>query len=246
MQTRLEPLNLKREREDYPQVNYVDKKGVQWIELNRGCKRQCEFCHADPNYKVFDVPEIVSNKVQIIGEGILYDPDIWNKFMELKNIKFNNKVIYYGLSQGVNYDMLNRELVNTMLSARIGLITNKGHWKKGIRIAWDWGKKQEKGVKKTIDMLTEAGYKRNAIIVFVLVNWKIPLKICEYKRGKLEEWKVMIDDCTFDCTKTNFIPIHWTYEEYKSFRKKCRDHNIEVSRGGYNPEKEVSSHSSPK
>ena len=75
IQKRLKPLSIQRKRKDYPQINYIDDNGVQWIELNRGCKRQCPFCHADPNYKMFDVPEIISNKVQIIGEGILYDPD---------------------------------------------------------------------------------------------------------------------------------------------------------------------------
>ena len=52
---------LKREEEDRPQINKI-ANGIQWIEVNRGCKRGCAFCYADTNYKVFDVPEIISNK----------------------------------------------------------------------------------------------------------------------------------------------------------------------------------------
>ena len=237
MQTRLEPLKINRERKNYEQINYIDKQGVQHIELNRGCKRQCPFCHADPNFKTFKIPEILSNKVQIIGEGILYDPDIWNKFICLKNIKVNKKVVYYGLSQGIDYRLLNLELINAMSSGRIGLITHRGKWKKGMRIAWDWGLEQEKDIRRIIDLLIKGRYRLKEIIIFVLVNWKIPLEVCKQKLMKLKEWGVMIDDCTWECTKKNFIPLKWTEREYREFRAMCRDHNIRIPRGGYNPEK---------
>ena len=237
MQTRLYPLDIQRERPDYPQVNYVDDRGVQWIEINRGCKRQCPFCHADPNFKEFDIPEIVSNKVQTIGEGILYDSEIAEKIFQLSRKRVNDRVVYYGLSQGVDYRLLTHELISIMSQNRFGIITNKGHWKKGMRIAWDWGKEQETEIKHTIDRLTARGYNPKNIIVFALVNWKISYETCLYKLKKLKEWGVMIDDCTWDCTKKLFIPQYWTYKQYKTFRGMCREHNIEIPRNGYNPEK---------
>jgi hypothetical protein len=117
------------------------------------------------------------------------------------------------------------------------LITNKGKWKKGIRIAWDWGMEQENEIQRTIESLSNAGYACKDIIVFVLVNWKIPFSVCEAKLRKLREWGVMVDDCTYDCTKRRFIPDGWAVREYRIFRRMCRDHNIEIPRRGYNPGK---------
>jgi|APSaa5957512576_1039674.scaffolds.fasta_scaffold19467_2 hypothetical protein len=118
---------ISRVRKDYPQINYVDDKGIQWIEINRGCKRQCEFCWADPNYKVFPVPKIVSNKVQIIGENILYDPDIKDKLIELGNKRVNNKVVYYAICNGVDYRLLTDKIIEMLSSYRFGKITKKGN-----------------------------------------------------------------------------------------------------------------------
>jgi len=39
--TQLKLIQPIRVRKDYPQVDYIDSNEVQWIELNRGCKRQC-------------------------------------------------------------------------------------------------------------------------------------------------------------------------------------------------------------
>lgn len=130
---------MNRERADYPQVNRIDENGVQWIELNRGCKRGCSFCHADPNYKTFSIPPIRRTIVQIIGEGFLYDQEIRNKIAMLSLIKVNNKVVRYGLSQGVDFRLLTEELASLMVKARIGIINNKGNWRKGLRFAWDLG-----------------------------------------------------------------------------------------------------------
>ena len=63
LQMELIPIVTDRKRVDYPQIDRIDKNDVQWIELNRGCKRGCSFCYADPNYKTFECPEIRSNVV---------------------------------------------------------------------------------------------------------------------------------------------------------------------------------------
>lgn len=236
MQTRLKELELKRVRKDYPQVNYIDKKGVQWIEINRGCKRQCPFCHADPNYKVFDIPKIESNTVQIIGEGFLYDPQIKKKIMQLGKVKINKKVVYYGLNQGIDFRLLDDETAELLCKNRFGLINNKGKWYKGIKFAWDYGKAFEELTKDTIDLLIKVGYRREKIQVFVLVNWKITFEECLYKFQRLKEWGVKIDDCTWESTKTNFIPLHWKEAEYRKFRKKVRKHNQLINFNDYDPE----------
>lgn len=236
MQTRLKSLNIERKRKNYPQVDYIDNNGVQWIELNRGCRRQCSFCYADPNFKEFPIPKIRSNKVQIIGEGFLYDSRL-PTLIDILPYKYNGKIVYYGFSQGLDYHGLSKSMIDLLSQAHCGLITNKGRWKKGMRIAWDWGKEKEDEIYRTLKRLDRFGYKRKDIIIFVLVNWKIDFKTCLYKLKRFKEWGVMIDDCTWDCTKTLFIPQYWDYPEYRKFRAMCRDHNIRIPRKGYNPEK---------
>ena len=237
MQTRLKEKELKRVRGDYPQIDRIDENGVQWIELNRGCKRGCEFCYADPNYKVFPVPETHQIVVQIIGEGILYDPDILEKFKQLKRKGSNGKVIRYGLSQGVDYRLLTKEIAEVMVKSRIGVINSKGNWYKGMRLAWDWGKGQEKPVKDAVDLLLSVGYLKKQISVFVLVNWKISYEECIYKLEKLREWGVKIDDCFWDTTKKEKLPLHWTKQQLVDFRRKARKHNQLILFDGYDPEK---------
>lgn len=228
MQTRLKPILESRVREDYPQINYTDSKGIQHIELNRGCPYQCVYCWSDPNFKEFPIPEIVSNKVQIIGEAFLSDSRIHKIIESLGKIKVNKKVVYYGLSQGLNKKDLTHKLIDLISTYRFGLITNKGSWKKGIRISWDLGIGEGFKVKEIINALYFYGYRQKNNMVFILTNYKITLDECLYKLRKLKEWKVMVDDCTFNCTKTNFIPIYWSFKEHKVFRKQCRDHNLEI------------------
>lgn len=230
MQQRLKPLKPKKYKGD--QISCIDNEGLQWIEINRGCKRGCAFCHADREFKEYPIPKIESNKVHIIGEGFLFDSDIKNKIIKLGEKKHDKKVVYYGLSQGIDYRLLDTELAILLSKNRFGIINNKKNWYKGIRIAWDWGLSQEKGIYEAIETLVFAGYKRKHIIVFVLVNWKIDYKTCVYKLNKFKEWGVKIDDCTWECTKRNFIPQYWSKWDYndkrnpKRFRKLCRDHNI--------------------
>jgi len=221
-----------------PQVDYIDKNGVQWIELNRGCKRGCEFCHADTNYKEFPIPKIRSNKVQIIGEGFCFDSRLDELVNILSKIKVNNRVVYYGFSQGMDARILIKKpnLIKRMAKARFGIINNKGRWYKGFRFAWDWGQEQEKTTENFINMLDEAGYRRKHIQVFMLANWKISPQIFWYKLDKLWEYGVKVDDCTWECTKRNFIPLYWDRETYKATRWLCRKHNQMILFDGYNPE----------
>jgi hypothetical protein len=226
IQKRLAPLEIQRERPDYPQVDYIDKNGVQWIELNRGCLRRCPFCWADPNYKTFSIPEIRSNKVQIIGENILYDPNIFTKLYELAHIRYNKRVVYYGLCNGFDYRLVNSYVARRASKARIGNINNKGNWYKGINLAWDGPLSEGPKVKKALDLFLKYSYQASRSKIFVLVNWKIPYDVCMKKLEIIKSWGTMIDDCTWECTKTRYIPLYWDYPEYRKFRKACRDHNI--------------------
>lgn len=221
---------------DYPQINRIDKKGIQHIELNRGCRRRCKFCHANPDYKTFPVPEITRNIVQITGEGILYDPQIKEKIIECGQKRVNKKVVYYGLWQGIDFRLLTRETAYLFSKNRFGIINNKGKWYKGIRFAWDGGLEFEALAKRTIELLESVGYTREHIQVFVLTNWDISYETCLTKMDKLREWGVKIDDCTWETNKRAMIPKKWTYQHLKDFRRRTRKHNQLIAFHGYDPE----------
>jgi len=197
---------------------------MQRIELNRGCKRGCPYCHADRNFQEFHMPEITKKLVLIIEEGILYDSRLPELFDQL-----GAKGRRIGLSSGIDRRLLTQEIAEAMHRNHIGIINNKGKWYNGAWISWDGGLDQQQDVKDAIDILLKAGFTRKHLGVFVLVNWLVPYDVCEEKRKKLFEWGVKIGDCTYDCTKKNFIPQHWSTKDYKTFRRVCRQHNIAVN-----------------
>lgn len=113
---------------------------------------------------------------------------------------------------------------------------------KNPKIAWDDGLKNSESVKKSINILTDGGFKRNNIGVFMLYNYNLPFKELEQKRIKLAEYGVQIMDSRYkplNCTNDDYNPykkhqepgeyyIHpkWTDEEIRLFRKNSRRHNI--------------------
>lgn len=232
-QLELIPVVTERKRVDYPQINRVDSHGIQWIEVNRGCLRRCEFCFADPNYKTFEVPVITKNIVHIVGEGFLYDKDIKQKIIDLGAKKVDKKIVYYGLSQGVDYRLLTDEIANLMYQNHFGIINSKGKWSRGIRLAWDLGLTEEPKIKKALELLFKVGYKAKYCMIFVLINWKIPFQDCVEKLHKLSEWGVKIDDCFWNTTKKEKEPLMWTYADLVSFRRKAREHNQIITFNGW-------------
>lgn len=258
MQTRLKELpKLKRSRANYPQVNVFTKEDYQKIELNRGCKRKCFFCYADPNYKQFSIPKMERNLVQIIGEGFLYDNRHPYLLNDLGNLKCENKVVRYALSQGIDFRILleNPSWAEILKENRFGYLTRsrdktRAYWQNGLRIAWDWGKEHEKDIKKTIDLLEKVGYERKKISVFILSLCVFKFDLCLYKLSKLRKWNVKVDDCTYNTTKKQlrkeirmgvWFNKYWTMEEYEIFRHKCRKHNQFIN-FGYDPELKIKEH----
>ena len=124
-----------------------------------------------------------------------------------------------------------------------------------VRISWDGPYSGYREIAKQINTLTEAGYRRADIFVFMIYNWEIDFKKMERKRKKCIEWGVQIADCRYrplDQKNDNYNPrkkqtnkdyyIHpkWTDELIKRFRKNVRQQNICVRMGfaSYNAKKE--------
>ena len=175
----------------------------------------------------------------------MYDPEIHNKIYVLGRRRFNKKVVYYGLNQGIDFRLLDKEMAELLCENRFGIINNKGNWVKGIKLAWDGVQTHEKLAKETIDLFVSVGYIRKQIQVFVLILWKISYEICVQKANKLYKWGVKIDDCTWNSNKKTLLKQlkagtwsnpFWTAIQYKDFRKKSRKHNQIINFNGYDPE----------
>ena len=81
-------------------------------------------------------------------------------------------------------------------------------------------------------MLKKSGYGKGDITVFMVCNWKRTYNENLQKMDLCKVWNVKIADCWFDNqTPPDIKPIHWTEQEIKDFRKKCRKHNQLVNFG---------------
>jgi len=203
-----------------PYNKWNDKE--QWIRLTEGCPNNCPYCYEPQEYKVFDIPTIRRNNVKIMDMNLLAKPEAFDIIRQLGEFKSDGKVIYYELICGIDYRFLTPEISVALKRSRF----------RNLRIAWDWLFKDQRKIKKAIEMLRRAGYtnKNDNITIFMICNWKIPYEENCKKLDLCKIWRVRVSDCYFDNqTSPNIIPIHWTSEQIKKFRKKVRTHNLMIN-----------------
>lgn len=195
----------------------VSKEGKQRIRITEGCPWNHSFCYEPTEIKIFGIPDLKSNNVQISDMNLLCKPEALDIIKELGTKRVNGKVVYYELMCGIDRRFLTQDIANTLKQSRF----NK------IRLAWDGSFNSQKEIKEAIMKLRKAGYKGgNSIMVFMVCNWKIPLEENLKKMDLCKVWNVQISDCYYDNqTMPNVIPIHWTESEIKEFRSKVRKHN---------------------
>ena len=194
----------------------------QWIRITEGCPHNCPYCYEPKEQKVFGIPEIVRTDVKIMDMNLLCKPEALNLLKKLKQKRVNGKVVYYEFVCGIDYRFLTIEIALALKQARI----------KKIRLAWDWFYKDQLKINDAIKCLLKVGYNSKQIMVFMICNWKIPFKECCKKLDLCKIWRVQIADCYFDNqTFPKVFPVHWTEEQLKTFRKKCRTHNQLVNFG---------------
>ena len=206
----------------YGAYNKYDSK-EQYIRITEGCPNNCPYCYKPTEYKVFDVPEIVRNDVKIMDMNLLCKRRLALAIIEDLGSKIvNGKVVYYELICGIDYRFLTSRLAEALKKNRF----------KNIRLAWDWGYKDQKLIKNAIDMLLNAGYKDEEIMVFIICNWKISYEDNLRKMDLCKVWNFQIADCWFDNQvfpkrkeDPPIKPIHWKFEECIDFRSKVRKHN---------------------
>jgi organic radical activating enzyme len=203
----------------YGPYNKSDDK-EQWIRITEGCPHNCPYCYEPKEIKVFDIPEIVRNKVKIMDMNLLCKPEAYNIISKLSLKKVKGKVVYYEMICGIDYRFLDFEIACALKAARF----------KKIRIAWDWFYKDQFEIYKAIKLLVKAGYELNKIMIFMICNWKIPYTENCKKVDLCKIWNVQVSDCYFDNqVSPNIKPKHWDENQIKAFRKMVRKHNQLVS-----------------
>lgn len=203
---------------NYSYGPYNKVKGdEQWIRLTEGCPHNCPYCYEPQKNKVFEIPEIVRNKVGIMDMNLLCKPEALQIVKELGEKKVNGKVIYYDLLCGADYRFISRYMAE-LLKESLRL--------KKIRIAWDWWYKDQYDIRDACKLLELVGFRKEQIMVFLICNWKIPYTECKKKLDLLKVWNYQVADCYYDNqTGPKFHPVYWQLEDIKKFRKLCRKHN---------------------
>lgn len=200
-----------------PQYNAIKGK-VQRIETSRGCPNNCPYCYEPTELEVYGIPRIKKNVVEILDMNFLYQPHIIERIRALEAIRVNGQVVTYKEVCGFDYRLLTPEIARELKKARF----------KAIKIAWDYGLKDQKKIKQAIDILREAGYrtgKHSDISVFMLVNWKISYEECVRKLDLLKIWGALVCDCCYNGGYSIAVPEYWTAQQIKNFRAACRFHN---------------------
>ena len=210
----------------YGAYNKFDEN-EQYIRITEGCPNNCPYCYEPKDIKIFDIPDILRNDVKIMDMNLLCKPEALKIINDLGTRKVGGKVVYYSLICGIDWRFLTQELADALHQNRF----------KKIRLAWDYGFGDQIKIKNAVKLLRRAGYKQpNDIMVFMVCNWEIPFDVNMHKLDLLKIWNVQVSDCWFDNQlPPNVQPVHWTKEQIKVFRSKCRKHNHLVN-WNYDPE----------
>jgi hypothetical protein len=202
------------------------KGDKQAIRLTEGCVHNCAWCYEPTTIKLFGIPLIECNHVLIYDMNLLCKPIALQFIETLGKTKVNDKVVKYELVCGIDYRFLTQEIANAL---------HKNRFVK-IRYAWDSSFSDQKRVKKGLDILLKAGYKRKDIMVFMVCNYRITVTECDRKLDLLKVWNVKACDCYYDGqVMPHVIPMFWSMDEIKFFRAKVRKHN-QIVNFGIDPE----------
>jgi len=201
---------------DGPQYNKVVGP-TQRIELHRGCPwaEEHEYCYEPLMYEDFPVSEITTNQVQILDMNPLARKDILEIINQFGEIRVNGKVVHYEFVCGVDFRLLTQEIADAMKRCRFVR----------PRLAWDGPFSDQLKIKDGIDKLVKAGYKLNDIMLFMIVNWRVPFDECLRKLDLMKVWNVKVCDCCYDGGYKVAVPVYWRQEEMDAIRRISRKHN---------------------
>ena len=227
-------------RKPYSYGAYNKIKGnKQAIRITEGCVWNCPNCYEPTELRVFGIPEIERNDVLVFDMNLLCKPEALPIIRQLGEIRVNGKPVRYDLVCGADYRFMTEELAEALHDSRFGNVgfDKKLHKNRVIRLAWDGSYSDQTKIKRAIDLLVKAGYKPNEVMLFMLANHsRCSYEECVMKLDLCKVWNVKVADCYFDGqVSPHIIPIFWSSEEIKSFRRKVRKHN-QIVNFGIDPE----------
>jgi len=222
IQQRLSPVSVNYNYGPYNKV----KGDKQWIRITEGCPWNHEYCYEPIENKVFGIPEIVRNKVGVMDMNLLCKPEALDIIKELGEKQVDGKVVHYEMLCGIDYRFLTPDIAQALYDARFGAFNKNGEWYRSMRFAWDMEFDEQDKIRGTIKILTDAGYKNEELMVFMICNWRIPYSTNLRKLDLCKVWGVKVADCYYDNqVGPQFIPLHWTLDQIYDFRRKARKHN---------------------
>ncbi len=202
----------------------------QAIRITEGCVNNCPQCYEPTELKIFGIPEIVRNDVLIFDMNPLCKPEMLDYIKFLGKLRVNGKPIRFDFVCGIDYRFLTQELADAIylnhFCCNVGF--DKGlHKNKIVRIAWDGAYSDQKKIKRAIDILVKAGFKRKEIMIFMQCNHtRATFETNCLKLDLCKVWNVKVCDCYFDGQiGSKILPIYWLGSEIKVFRHKVRKHN---------------------
>ena len=202
----------------------------QWIRISQGCSNHCPFCYEPSEEILFPLPAIERNHVKIMDMNLLSKPEALDIITKLAGLRVNGRVVYYELVCGIDYRFLTQIIAGMLKQSRF----------RRIRLAWDFGYREQFKIKRAVDMLLRTGYKNKDLMIFMICNWQVSYDECLKKMYLCAIWRVKIADCYFDGqVSPNIEPIGWTQQQIKDFRRKVRKHNQLVN-FGIDPELKLS------
>ena len=166
-------------------------------------------------YEDFPLPKITQNQVQILDMNPLARKDILEVINTLEGIRVDGKVVRYEFVCGIDFRFLTQDIADAMKRCRFVR----------PRLAWDGSFSDQYKIKDAVEVFIKAGYSREDLMIFMLVNWRIPFKECLRKLELMKVWGVKVCDCCYDGGYKVAVPEHWSQEEINAIRRICRKHN---------------------
>ena len=118
IQKRLQTLEKPKVNTD--PYNKSNKK-EQWIRISTGCPNDCPYCYEPLEEKIYDIPEIIRNKVKIMDMNLLSKDVCYEILKELKDKRVNNKVVQYELICGIDWRYLTPILAKLLKKGKFNL-----------------------------------------------------------------------------------------------------------------------------
>jgi hypothetical protein len=203
-----------------PDYSLVDTD-FQIVHASRGCVRKCRFCGTHVVEPVFlpkdsIAAEVVKRHIVFYDNNFLANPHIADILQEIAELRVDGRRVTCESQSGFDGRILKDEprLAGLLKAARF----------RYPRIAWDSGANDGPKVESVIQALSEAGFSRKDIQVFMLYNHELGPDELRAKVEQCFQWGVQVSDC-------RYRPLDLFFDGYKPYLKHQSESEYHVHRG---------------